>query len=344
MLKRHPISHSLTRQLFILGCIFSLGYFVLRELAPFLSGVFGAIIMFVLTKGWMDKLTKAGWKRWISATVLIIFTIVVVLLPIAGIILLLTNRVKDVITNFSKYKLMLQSSLNSLETSIGVDITSRIKEFNPSEFITKFVQGATNNTLDLTVIAGLFFFILYYMLINYDVIKKSVRDYIPMNNKNFNRVSHEIVEMTKSNAIAIPMVAFCQGVVALVGFLIFDVQDPFFWFAVTTVGSLIPFVGTAIGFIPVVAIVYYQGDTTTAIWLALYGMIVVASTDNIFRIFVQKSLAEIHPLITLVGIIVGLPIFGFLGLVFGPLLVSLFLLFLRIYKEEYFPKKFGFWK
>lgn len=343
MFKKHPISHSLIRQLFILSCIFFLAYFILRELAPYMSGVFGAIIMFVLTRGWMDKLTKAGWKRWISATLLILFTIIVVLLPIAGIILLLTNRVKDVIKNFEKYKNMLHSSFAELQSSLGINITDRIKDFNPSEFITKFVQGATNNTLDLTVIIGLFFFILYYMLINYDSIRKTVREYIPMNNKNFQRVSKEIVEMTKSNAIAIPMVALCQGIVALIGFLIFGVQDPFFWFAVTTIGSIIPFIGTAIGIVPVVAILYYQGDISTAIWIAVYGVVVVGSTDNFFRMFVQKSLAEIHPLVTLVGIIIGFPLFGFLGLIFGPLLVSLLLLFLKIYKEEYFPKKFSLW-
>lgn len=343
MLKRHPISHSLLRQLFILTCILFLGYYILAGMAPYLSGVFGAIIMFVLTKGWMRKLTEMGVKRWLSALLLMLFTVVVVLLPITGIVLLLTSRVQEIIVNSDKYEQLLKKSIMDLEQYLNFDLTEHIKQINISSYVTKFLQGATDNTLNMTVVVGLFFFIFYFMLINYDTIKKVVREYIPMSDKNFERVSKESTEMIKSNAIAIPMVALCQGLVALVGFYIFGVQDPLFWFAVTTIGSVIPFVGTAIGFVPVVLILYTQGDIANALWLAAYGMIVVGSTDNVFRIFVQKSLAEIHPLVTLIGIIVGLPIFGFLGLVFGPLLISLFLLLTKIYKEEYYPKGFKFW-
>ena len=61
----------------------------------------------------------------------------------------------------------------------------------------------------------------------------------------------------------------------------------------------------------------------------------MGSTDNLFRLVVQKRLADVHPLVTLIGVVVGVPIFGFIGLIFGPLLVSLFLLLVKIYKNEY---------
>lgn len=343
MLKRHPISHKMVRQLFIIACILFLGYLISKELAPYISGILGAIIMFVLTKGWMKKMVDWGMKRWLAASILMFFTFVVVLLPIAGIVLLLTNRVKEIVSNSEKYTQLFLEKLNAIEQYLDMDITSKIKDFNPEPFIAKVVQGASNNTLEMTVVFGIFVFLLYFMLINFDRIKDQIQSYLPLSDKNFNRISKESIEMVKSNAIAIPMVAICQGVVALIGFWIFGAPTPIFWFAVTTVGSVIPFVGTAIGLVPVALIMYYQGDTTGAIWLALYGIIVVGSTDNLFRIVVQKSLAEIHPLITLFGIIVGIPLFGFLGLVFGPLLISLFLLFLKIYREEYYEKKFRFW-
>ncbi|MRJ09904.1 AI-2E family transporter [Ornithobacterium rhinotracheale] len=343
MLKRHPISQKMVRQLFIIACILFLGYLISKELAPYVSGILGAIIMFVLTKGWMKKMVDWGMKRWLAAGILMFFTFVVVLLPIAGIALLLTNRVKDIVTNSEKYTQLFFEKFNALEQYLDIDITSKIKESNPEPLITKILQGASNNTLEMTVVFGIFVFLLYFMLINFDKIKDQIQSYLPLGDKNFNRISKESIEMVKSNAIAIPMVALCQGIVALIGFWIFDAPTPIFWFAVTTVGSVIPFVGTAIGLVPVVLIMYYQGDTAGAIWLALYGIIVVGSTDNLFRIVVQKSLAEIHPLITLFGMIVGIPLFGFLGLVFGPLLISLFLLFLKIYREEYYDKKFRFW-
>jgi predicted PurR-regulated permease PerM len=61
----------------------------------------------------------------------------------------------------------------------------------------------------------------------------------------------------------------------------------------------------------------------------------VGSTDNIIRLFILQKLDNVHPLITLIGVIVGIPLFGFIGLIFGPLLVSLSLIIVRIYKKEY---------
>src|SRR5690606_14626499 len=104
---------------------------------------------------------------------------------------------------------------------------------------------------------------------------------------------------------------------------------------VTTIGSMIPFIGTALGVVPVVILLYSTGQNWEATAMLIYGVAIVGSTDNVFRVVVQKRLADIHPLITLIGVIIGIPLFGFLGLIFGPLLISLFLLLLKIYKKEY---------
>ena len=121
----------------------------------------------------------------------------------------------------------------------------------------------------------------------------------------------------------------------LIGFLIFGVEDPFFWFVIVTIGSMIPFVGTALGIIPVFILELSLGNSFAAWGILIYGLIVVSSTDNIIRLYVLKRLDNVHPLITLIGVIVGVPLFGFIGLIFGPLLISLFLVLLTIYRKEY---------
>ena len=67
----------------------------------------------------------------------------------------------------------------------------------------------------------------------------------------------------------------------------------------------------------------------------IYSVVVVLNVDNLLRIVLLKAFADIHPLITLFGVIIGLPLFGFLGLIFGPLLVSYLLLLMRIYVNEF---------
>ena len=141
--------------------------------------------------------------------------------------------------------------------------------------------------------------------------------------------------VVRSNAIGIPLVAFAQGIIALIGFLIFGVEEPFFWFVIVTIGSMIPFVGTLVGIFPVFLISLSSGETFQAWAILIYGIVVVGTTDNVIRLYVLKKLDDVHPLITLIGVIVGVPIFGFIGLIFGPLLISLFIALVSVYKKEY---------
>ena len=81
------------------------------------------------------------------------------------------------------------------------------------------------------------------MLTNQKQLKKVLIDYIPIKNENLKTLGVKINEMVRSNSLGIPLVAIAQGVVALIGFLIFGVENPFFWAVVVTIGSMIPFIG-----------------------------------------------------------------------------------------------------
>jgi predicted PurR-regulated permease PerM len=177
------------------------------------------------------------------------------------------------------------------------------------------------------------------MLTNRKQLKESLYEYIPMGSKSIQMIGKDVQSMVKSNAIGIPLVAASQGIVALIGFLIFNIEQPFFWATVVFVGSVIPFIGTIIGILPVFIITLATGDSFQAWGILTYGILVVGTTDNLLRLVILKKLDNVHPLITLIGVIVGVPIFGFIGLIFGPLLISLFLIVLKIYKDE-FGKEF----
>ena len=152
---------------------------------------------------------------------------------------------------------------------------------------------------------------------------------------NLKIIGSEAKSMVRSNTIGIPLVAIAQGIIALIGFLIFDINNPFFWFTIVTVGSMIPFIGTFVGILPVFILTLASGDSVAAWGILIYGIVVVGSTDNIIRLLVLKKLDDVHPLITLIGVIVGVPLFGFIGLIFGPLLISLFLVIVKIYRKEF---------
>lgn len=162
-----------------------------------------------------------------------------------------------------------------------------------------------------------------------------VNDILPFNEANTQEVIHEINMIVRSNAIGIPLLAIIQGGVAMIGYLIFGAPNVLVLGFLTCFATIIPMVGTALIWFPVAAYLAVTGSWFNAIGLAAYGGIVISQSDNLIRFILQKKMADTHPLITIFGVVIGLPLFGFMGVIFGPLLLSLFFLFVDMFKKEY---------
>lgn len=330
------IPAKIIRQIFVLLLIVLMGTLILRETLPYLTGVLGAITLYILMRKWMTILVnKKKWKPSLAAIVLMLISFVGILLPIAGIVMMLGNKIGKAVENSKEVITAVKDQISKVEHYVGFDINSKIDTGAITGWISENLQGLVGGTFNAFIAIGLMYFMLYYMLTNRRQLRESLKDYIPMSRENVSVVGKEVQMMVRSNALGIPLVAVAQGIIALIGFWIFGVEDPFFWFVITTIGSMIPFVGTLIGILPVFVISLASGDNFQAYGILLYGFIVVGSTDNIIRLYVLKKLDDVHPLITLIGVIVGVPIFGFIGLIFGPLLISLFMAMVRIYRIEY---------
>nr|WP_042271131.1 AI-2E family transporter [Nonlabens ulvanivorans] len=323
------------RQIFILIVIMYILYLIGKELAPYLGGLLGAITLYVLLEPVQKWLEAKKWKPSVASSLLIVFSFVIILLPIVGIGLMMSSKVKTAIDNSTQITETIKSKVAETENLIGVNLSENINTEEVSSWVSSNVQNLANSSLTVSISIGIMFFLLYFMLVDRKKWLEAALVYMPLKEKNLKIIGKESIDLVKSNAIGIPLVALLQGIVALIGYFIFGVENPFFWFVITVIGSMIPFVGTALGILPVTILLFSQGETAAAIGILIYGVIVVGSTDNLFRLVVQKRLADVHPLVTLIGVVVGVPLFGFIGLIFGPLLVSLFLLLLKIYKNEY---------
>lgn len=323
------------RQLFIMLVILGLLLLIGMELIPYLGGILGAITLYVLLEPIQKWLESKKWKPAWAASMLISLSVIIILIPITGIVLMLSSKIKAAIKNSTEITKLVKAQLEKVESQVGFNLSKNINSSDISDWISNNIQGAANVSLTILLSVGLMLFLLYFMLVERKRWLNTSLHYMPLKEDNIITIGKESINLVKSNAIGIPLVALLQGAVAIVGYFIFGVENPFFWFVITVIGSMIPFVGTALGILPVCILLLAQGNTTAAIGILIYGAVVVGSTDNLFRLIVQKRLADVHPLVTLIGVIVGVPLFGFIGLIFGPLLVSLFLLMIKIYKNEY---------
>jgi len=97
------------------------------------------------------------------------------------------------------------------------------------------------------------------MLINRENLSATLKTYVPLDEENIELIEKESDISVRSNALGIPLVALFQGIIALIGYVIFGVPDPFLWFAITAIGSMVPFIGSALGFVPVTVLLLASG-------------------------------------------------------------------------------------
>lgn len=333
-------SNEQVKQVFFLLIITSLGILLFRNLSDILPGFLGAITIYILSRNFFFRLTeKRKWSRSLAATLIIVISMVIIVVPI----ILLFNMLKDKAGSVFQDSSELVSGFNTLAAKInevtGFDILSpevmKKAQTAAGNFLPKFL-GATLNAL---TIIGLMYFMLYFMLVNSRQMEKQIYEYIPLKDENVVRLGNEVRNMVVSNAIGIPVIAIIQSVFALLGYWIFGVNDAFFWFVVTCFTAMLPVIGSTIVWLPLAVQLLAEGHKWQGIGLIIWGFVVVGMADNVFRILLAKKIGDAHPLITIFGVLAGISLFGFIGLIFGPLLISLFLLLLKIYSNEYFVKK-----
>lgn len=324
------------RQLSFIIILLVLGSVLYINLKAFLPAFLGALTLYVLMRKWMLQMIHARkWKPSAAAALLMATSFIIIMLPIWMIVNMLSSRIQFAIEHSNELIASLQGFIKNIEHRTGMKIVGEDSLNKVSSFLTEnvpIVLGATFNTL---ATIAMMYFLLYFMLINGRKMEKACSDFVPMNDQNTNKVGREINNMVASNAIGIPLIALAQGVVGLIGYFILGIQEPLFWFAITSITAMLPVVGAALAYIPLSILLFAQGPTWKGVVMLIYGLGVIGTVDNLFRMVLQRKLGDTHPIVTILGVIVGLNLFGFIGLIFGPLLISLFLLLIKIYSLEF---------
>jgi predicted PurR-regulated permease PerM len=336
----NTINTNLLRQIFFIAAIVFLGIVLFRQLWFFSSAFLGAVTFYVIMRKRMFYLTESrGWKKSTAAWILMLLSFFVILVPIGILGNILYSKVADIVTHSGEYLNSLKRFADQIKDKTGYVLVKPQNIDQLGSYLAQLlpkVLGVTMNTLAL--IAAMYF-ILFFMLVNGRRMEESVYEYIPLRDANVELIGKEVRVMVVSNTIGIPLIALIQGVVGLIGYLIIGIKDPWLWFVATSIAAMMPVVGAAIIYVPLTISLFVSGEMGKGIAMAVWGFGVIGLVDNLFRFLLNKKLGDIHPLITIFGVIVGIQLFGFIGLIFGPLLISMFLLLLKIYSSEFITKR-----
>jgi predicted PurR-regulated permease PerM len=336
----HVIHQNRIRQIFFLVIIVLLGIVLFRELYTFLPALLGAITLYIVMRKWMFYLTiKRKWKKAWTAALLMFVSLIIILLPIALLINMLSSKITFAIQHSNELVSALKKLAADLEQRFDIEIVSDDNLNKLGGFITGSIRSLLTATFNTLGTIFFMYFILYFMLVNGREMEKTIYEHIPLKDENAVLLGQEVKNMVLSNAVGIPLIAFLQGVVALIGYLIIGVKEPWFWFVVTCITAMLPVVGAALAYVPLAIIFFANNEVGKGIFMLVYGFGVIGTVDNIFRFTLARKIGNVHPLVTVFGVIIGLSVFGFIGLIFGPLLISLFLLLLKIYGSEFVTKQ-----
>jgi predicted PurR-regulated permease PerM len=330
------ISNNVIRQILLIVLIGGLGVILFRQLQGFVPALLGSYTLFVLLKKYMFILTgRYKWKKNLAAFVLIFLSAIVILLPIVLLINMMSSKINYALQHSSEVVDAAQRLIHQYETKYNVELVS---DKNIQQLTTWGAQvlpqilGATFNSI-VTII--FMYFILYFMLTNGRKMEGALVERMPLRNENVLLLRRETNSLVFSNAIGIPLIALFQGLLGLIMYFILGVGEPMFWFVVTCIASMMPVVGATLAYVPVAILFFANGMNIKGVIMLAYGFGIISTLDSVFRFWLQRKIGDVHPLITAFGVIVGVNLFGFIGLIFGPILISIFILLLRIYVNEF---------
>ncbi len=328
------------KQWFILSAILCSGLAILWSLRGFLTSLLGALIFFVLFRPLMLRLVDVrGWKKGRAAWLILVISFLIFIVPLAVLGYLLYHEIMLFASSPSALLEYVNSIDKLTQQTFGFELLSDESIEKMKKELLSWVSSALNGTMDLVGILGIMYFILYYLLMYAKEAADMSRHYSPFVKGENNRLFIEELKLqTHSNTLAVPVLAITQGIAASVGFWIFGLDQPVFWGIISGFFSIIPVVGTAIIWIPAGMLLFASQGTWQGVGMLAYGALVISNIDNLMRLLLQKQFADVHPVITVFGVIVGLNLFGLPGLIFGPLLISYFLILIKVYRNEYWKE------
>jgi predicted PurR-regulated permease PerM len=324
------------RQVILLLLIALLAVLLLKQLYVFLPGFLGAITLYILLRQSYFNLTIIKkWNRTLVAIVFILSSLVLIAVPVYFSIQLVSSKVSDMLQKPEEILAKAKIIGNKLETLTGMKILSdeniRAVQNEAGNFIPKILNSSAGILSNFAIM----FFLLFFLLKNGRETEKFLNRFIPLKEENIELLGNETKNMIRANAIGLPVLAILQGIIATVGYAIFGVKDFALWGFITGVCSLIPVVGTAIIWMPLVAYFFATGNSSSGTGLLIYAAVLITNIDYVARLTILKKFMDIHPLITIFGVIVGIGLFGFWGVIFGPLLISYFIILVKIYMNEF---------
>lgn len=332
------ISNRAINQIMLIAIILLACLLIFTNLTYYMPGFLGAITLYIVFRNIYFNLTeRKKWNKILTSLLFILLSIVFIVMPLWALIDYISpeisaflNNTDQIIDKFNQVK----DYIKDKPILEHIDLSDQaVIQFVQS--LARYLPNVINSVAELLINMIVTFFVLYFMQTKGRQMEAYIEDHFPFSAQSKQEIWNDVDHMVRTNAIGIPILGIFQGIVAIIGYYIFGVSNPILWGIVTGIATIIPVLGTMAIYIPICIVAFATGPTANAVWLTLYCFFLVGGIDNILRFTILKTLGNVPPLITVFGVLLGLNLFGMLGLIFGPLLMSSVSVLFKVYRNEY---------
>jgi predicted PurR-regulated permease PerM len=196
------------------------------------------------------------------------------------------------------------------------------------------LQNVLGRVTHAAVDLGLFLLMLFFLLRDGGRLKSELRPVSPFSEEQEHQIFDHLERTIKGALQAVVVVPVVQGILAGIGFMMFGVPSPFVWGTAVILAATVPLVGSPLAWVPACAYLFLQDKTGPATGLLVFCVVIVSGSDNVVKPMLLSGSARIHPLLGFLSIIGGVLAFGVFGFLIGPVVLSLVLSAIRIYRLD----------
>ncbi len=331
----------------LIALLLILSFFLVR---PFLEAILVGALLAYFTYPLYQWFTKKISNPTLSALLVCFIVLLVLLIPAVLILKVLIEQ------SYTAFTLVQEKLSTGVFTGCTNQICLYLEKLVDNPLIQKEISGfAVNLTTKIfergssllmsipQILLNIFitFFTIFYFLKGGELFLTKVSNYLSMQKKEYSHILSRGKEIVHGVVYGYLLVAFIQGVLGAIGFFMFGVSSPLFWGVLMGLLALIPFLGTGIIWVPASIVLLVEGISMNSsslmlkgAGLFLYGLLIVSTIDNILKPKFIGEKAKIHPLIIMLGIFGGLLLFGPLGVIIGPLVLSFTYVVVDIYLSK----------
>ncbi len=176
---------------------------------------------------------------------------------------------------------------------------------------------------------ALMIFVLFFFLRDGEAMWSTVRELIPMSEPAKRRLFEHLAAVTRAVVYGSGLTALLQGVLVAIAFAIIGLPSPIVFGVITALAALLPFAGSGVVWLPAAIVLAVQQRWGAALFMVLWGALLVSLVDNFVRPLLVSGRAEVSTLTVFIGVLGGIAAFGTIGLILGPVILALIIALVR---------------